>query len=87
MTARTCELCGEPVASKRSDARFCSDACRARARRGRTEASGRIRAAITALERLAEVATKEDWIEFEDQFAELADRIATGSDTTEGGRQ
>lgn len=82
---RICELedCNQPIADKRSDARFHSDACRAADRRARNSAAGRIRSAIAAIERLAEIATKEDWAEFEDQFTELADRIATGNHESE----
>lgn len=31
---RDCQTCGEPFEARRSDARFCSDACRAAHRRG-----------------------------------------------------
>lgn len=37
MTSRSCALCGASLARRRSDARYCSGACRAAASRARAE--------------------------------------------------
>lgn len=49
--ARLCEECGDPFASRRKDARFCSATCRKKASRAKPDELAGLKAELAELER------------------------------------
>jgi hypothetical protein len=72
---RTCarQVCGKTFTWTRADQTYCTPACRVRSWRDaqkdtRTVRARAVRAVLIAIDRLADVATQDDWDEVADYF-------------------